>query len=93
MIHAWRIAKARRARTAFSGIGARKYGGRWNSPGVAMVYTAGSASLAILEMLVHLQSDELMQNYVVFDVVFDEALVSEISISDQDAGWDGPTVK
>lgn len=26
--------------TAFSGEGARRYGGRWNSPGVSMVYAA-----------------------------------------------------
>lgn len=29
------------------------YGGRWNSVGIHMVYTAGSGSLAMLESLVH----------------------------------------
>jgi RES domain-containing protein len=37
-----------------SGTGARLYGGRWNNVGRAMVYTASSQSLAILEALVHL---------------------------------------
>ena len=37
-----------------SGTGARLYGGRWNNIGKAMVYTASSQSLAILEALVHL---------------------------------------
>lgn len=37
-----------------SGTGARLYGGRWNNIGRAMVYTASSQSLAILEALVHL---------------------------------------
>ncbi len=43
-----------------------------------MVYTAGSASLAILEMLVHLQSQELMKRYVIFEVAFDDALLSKV---------------
>src|SRR3954470_8827955 len=36
-----------------NGIGARLYGGRWNSVGISMLYTASSRSLAILEILVH----------------------------------------
>jgi RES domain-containing protein len=38
-----------------SGQGAKLYGGRWNSIGKPMVYLASSRSLAILEVLVHLQ--------------------------------------
>src|SRR5437764_448299 len=58
-LRAWRIVKAKHAATAFSGDGAKKFGGRWNSPGIPAIYLAGSTSLAILEMLVHLQSQEL----------------------------------
>jgi RES domain-containing protein len=47
-----RLAKG--AYTALDGEGARLYGGRWNSPGRPMVYTAASPSLAVLEVLVHL---------------------------------------
>lgn len=36
------------------GDGARLYGGRWNSPGVPLVYCAPALSLAALEVLVHL---------------------------------------
>jgi RES domain-containing protein len=77
-IHAWRIVKAKHALAAFTGDSAKKYGGRWNSPGVALVYTAGSASLAILEMLVHLQSRELLNRYVLFEISFDEALMTAV---------------
>ena len=40
--------------TALDGEGARLWGGRWNSAGRPMVYTAASPSLAVLEVLVHL---------------------------------------
>lgn len=63
---AWRIVKRKHARTAFTGDGARRFGGRWNRPGTAVVYAAGFVSLAALEMLVHLASTELMSKYVVF---------------------------
>jgi RES domain-containing protein len=54
MREAWRIVKERHAATAFTGEGAAKTGGRWNSRGVAVVYTSSSKSLATLESLVHL---------------------------------------
>ncbi|MGR3467644.1 MAG: RES family NAD+ phosphorylase [Shimia sp.] len=36
------------------GAGAKKYPGRWNPPGLPMVYTATTVSLAVLETFVHL---------------------------------------
>lgn len=38
-----------------SGEGARLYGGRWNAPGMAALYTSVHLSLAILEKLAHHQ--------------------------------------
>ena len=60
IVSAWRITKRKHARDAFTGEGAREFGGRWNNPGTAIVYTAQSQSLAALEMLVHLDSSELL---------------------------------
>jgi len=54
----WRIAREKRC-LDLSGEGARLYGGRWNSIGVPMVYTASSISLAALEVFVHVDSDIL----------------------------------
>jgi len=45
---------ARAPFVALDGEGARLYGGRWNSPGRPLVYAAASPSLAVLEILVHL---------------------------------------
>lgn len=86
-IRAWRITKAKHAATAFTGGGAKTYGGRWNSPGTAAVYTAGSASLAILEMLVHLQAQELLRRYVIFEVSFDEAIMTMIDPATLPKSW------
>jgi RES domain-containing protein len=63
MLTVYRICKTKYARRAFDGEGAFRFGGRWNSRGVRMVYTAGSLALAALEMLVHLDDDELLASY------------------------------
>ena len=36
-----------------SGEGARLHGGRWNRPGVPVLYTSQARSLALLELIVH----------------------------------------
>lgn len=78
-ITAWRIYKRKHSSTAFSGEGARLHGGRFNSKGVAVVYTSATVSLASLEMLVHLQSSEIMGAYAVRSVTFDDGLVREFA--------------
>jgi RES domain-containing protein len=84
-MEAWRITRARKSAEAFSGEGARIYGGRWNSPGIRMVYTAGSRSLAILEILAHLTKSAPLDNYVLYRVECDDSLVQ--ILSDLPAGW------
>ena len=84
---AWRITKSKHARQAFEGAGARKYGGRWNSPGAAVVYTAQSQSLAVLEMLVHLDGPELLERYVLIPVEIDSSLVEKIEMRQLPRNW------
>ena len=50
----YRIARCTYAND-LSGTGARLFGGRWNSIGKPATYLASSCSLAMLEVLVHLQ--------------------------------------
>ena len=87
MLSCWRIVQERFSGQAFSGEGARLYGGRWNSPGHPVVYTASSRSLAVLEMLVHLDSPQLLSSYLLYEASFPESLVTELAASDLPADW------
>ncbi|MEO5914006.1 MAG: RES family NAD+ phosphorylase [Luteolibacter sp.] len=58
MTRAFRLCKTKFLTSAFSGEGARLNGGRWNSPGLGVVYASSSLSLATLEVLVHLEDPE-----------------------------------
>jgi RES domain-containing protein len=86
-ITAWRITKRQHAKSAFTGSGARKYGGRWNSPGTSIVYTAETQSLAVLEMLVHIEQPDLLQRYVLIGVGIDEALIQKLDRSRLPRHW------
>lgn len=86
-LSAWRITKQKHAKSAFSGEGARIYGGRWNSPGTAMIYTAQSQALAVLEMLIHLDSPELLKRYSLFEVEMDLLYVAELDLSNLPRNW------
>ena len=61
MFSVWRITSNKFIKSAFNGEGARLFGGRWNSRGTPLIYTAESKSLAALEILVHLESPDLLQ--------------------------------
>jgi RES domain-containing protein len=95
IVNAWRIVKQKHSRSALSGQGARRFGGRWNSPGVSMVYLAQSQALAALEMLVHLDAAELLQSYVVIDVGIDARFISRVDRARLGRNWrsDPPPTK
>ena len=52
-----------------------------------MVYTAGSQSLAVLEMLVHLDNSDLLEKYVFFEVTLDEDLITAVAVADLPRNW------
>ncbi|HKK18574.1 MAG TPA: RES family NAD+ phosphorylase [Opitutales bacterium] len=79
MVRAWRIVAARWADAAFDGEGARRYGGRWNSPGRPAIYLAGTRALAALETLVHLSPGvAARQQFIRFEVGIPKSLVSRL---------------
>lgn len=64
----WRLARSPYAE--LDGEGARRFGGRWNSPGRPMVYTAAEPALAVLEVRVHLDLslDLLPDDYLLLGI-------------------------
>jgi RES domain-containing protein len=87
MATGWRIVKSRYASTAFDGEGARLYGGRWNSPGTRMVYTSSTISLAVLEVLVHLQEASILSSYSLISASFNDVFVEHVDRSTLPDGW------
>ncbi|HSO82848.1 RES family NAD+ phosphorylase [Thiocapsa sp.] len=81
--------------TAFTGEGARLFGGRWNSPGVSMAYAAQSLSLAQLELLVHLEAEDVLRGhwrYIALEVVPEAILACELvaELPSDDTAWPAP---
>lgn len=86
MPQAWRIVKEKHAADAFSGAGAARTGGRWNSRGLRVVYTSATQSLAVLETLVHLNPIVLFK-YVVFRIDFDARFVEQLNAAQLPRDW------
>jgi RES domain-containing protein len=90
LLRAYRITRREFASSIWSGVGARDYGGRWNSPGVAIVYAAESRSLAALEQLVHLIKPAVLRSFVVASVDFDPSRVTRIDPAALPRDWASP---
>ncbi len=83
---AWRI--CRRKYQALDGEGARLHGGRWNSPGVPVVYASSSLSLAALEYLVHLDREDVPRDLVAMRLeIPDEGPVAALRASALPRDW------
>jgi RES domain-containing protein len=87
LIKVWRIIHQRTFKTAFSGEGSRKFGGRWNSRGYRAVYVAESLALATLEILVHGVPYEVLKRFTCIPVWIPENLIIEIKLDELPSGW------
>lgn len=68
----YRLVKARHAAAALDGEGARRAGGRWNPPGIPVAYCASSLSLAVLELLVHVDPGDAPDDLVALRIELPE---------------------
>ncbi|HEY0592711.1 MAG TPA: RES domain-containing protein [Thermoanaerobaculia bacterium] len=87
MRRVWRIVKRSRAAGAFDGEGARRTGGRWNSPGTRVVYTAEHASLAALELLAHLQRSSVLLSYALIPCDIPEDAIERLDGKELPRTW------
>ena len=84
----YRIVKAKWSHTAMDGEGARINGGRWNPPGVAVVYLGESRALAALETLVHIGREAVLWDWRVISVMIPDELIDRPDVSELPPGWD-----
>ena len=86
-ITVWRITDPRWQREAFTGEGSAKRGQRFNSKGKKVVYTSGSISLALLEILVRIDDPRLLTRYICIPATFDTTLVKTVDLASLPEGW------
>jgi len=89
---AYRITKRKHKDTAFSGFGARQYGGRWNLPNHPAVYLSESIALAQLEILVNLGEEDSLQNYLLFQVDVPDSQIMILADEAYPKDWNGTRV-
>lgn len=89
-MRAFRIVKKRHALVAFSGEGARAYGGRWNHPGFPMVYAAQTRALAALESLAHYGGAERRLSFLAFEMEIPDGLAIHVAANTLPRDWRSP---
>jgi len=86
-VQVWRITDKKYANSAFSGEGARLWGGRFNSVGTPAVYTSGSLSLALLEILVQTNDRSDLKKKILFLAEIPENLLLAPSLNQLPDQW------
>lgn len=85
---AYRISKQKYVASALQGEGAARAPGRWNSAGVRIAYLATSVSLAMLEVLVHVDRANVPSGLRLLGYEVPDKLVTELGRDDWPGGWD-----
>ncbi len=87
MSSAWRIVRAARVSTAFTGEGSLFRPGRWNSRGKLVTYLSEHESLAALEILVHTRPLAPSDRFFSFRVEWPEDLTEYFPLKKLPVGW------
>ena len=90
MASAWRIVRASREKTAFTGEGPWRYGGRWNSPGVRVVYVSEHQSTAAFEVFINRMPFILEETYKAFHLEWPDRLTEIFPVKNLPANWRVP---
>jgi RES domain-containing protein len=89
MASAWRIVRASREKTAFTGEGPWRYGGRWNSPGVHVVYVSEHQSTAAFEVFANRVPFIFEEKYKAFHLQWPDSLTEIFPVKKLPANWRG----
>ena len=83
----YRLSK-RKYRSDLSGKGAELFGGRWNSKGVAMLYTSQSRALAFAEVAIHIPIGIVPKDYFLVSIsIPDKAGILQLTDTDLPPDW------
>jgi RES domain-containing protein len=90
---AFRVDKAKWEKQSFSGLGAALEGGRWNPPGVSVVYASRHLAMAAMEKLVHLNPGFGSKvRYVSFRIHFNDTPIEILPLEKLPSNWDAKPV-
>lgn len=87
MPSAWRITRERRVASAFTGEGARLFGGRWSSPGIPVIYASEHQSTAALEIFVHALPLLAGEKFKAFQLEWPDKLTEVYPSTSLPANW------
>jgi len=87
MASAWRIVRASREKTAFTGEGPWRYGGRWNSAGVRVIYVSEHQSTAAFEVFANRVPFILEERYKAFNLEWPDHLTEIFPVKKLPPNW------
>lgn len=84
----YRLTQKKFSDEPFSPVGAKLFGGRWNSKGVEALYFSESESLCALEVFVHVNKDlQIINRYQLYRVDVPESLIAKLEHTDLPNNW------
>jgi RES domain-containing protein len=87
MASGWRIILESEAGTAFSGEGSARYGGRWNSRNVRVIYVSEHQSTAALEVFIHNKPFSPNEKYKAFHLQWPDGLTANFQLKKLPLNW------
>lgn len=84
----YRLTQKKYSESPFSPIGAKLYGGRWNSKGTEALYFAESESLCSLEVFIHVNNDpNIVDQYDLYRIDIPDELIVQLEKQDLPPNW------
>lgn len=74
-------------RNEISGVGAERFGGRWNNKGIRIIYTGESRALCTTEIAVHTPLGNVPENYYLQTIQLPKTEIQKISATDLAENW------